>query len=272
MEVKDLFGRRYGFEVPKTLFQDSLPERFYNGIKNNFADFFRNRGFEQSFKYMVGKLAWPRPNSWYVSDYVSVARKHPWHETLSSIELVFEVLRQRYTYAPVANEIRSFAEKINETCELAYVNWKLDESYRFVKRIENIATIETALRIEIDRFDPAREHLRKAWELFNKRPAPDYPNSTKEAITAVESAAKIATKSGKGDLGKALERLKLHPALKGGIEKLYAYTSDEPGVRHGGTESPDVGESEAELMLTICASILVFLAKMNSENPFERTS
>jgi hypothetical protein len=173
---------------------------------------------------------------------------------------VFLALREK-DHPFYTAQTRKLRERLNYLLELKNINWRVNEEGKFDKRIENIAVIESALRLTKDKFDPAREHLKKAWELFNKRPHPDHANSIKEAVAAVESAAKIATNSEKADLGKALDKLGLHPALKQGIEKLYGYASDEPGVRHGGTQSSDVDEVEAELMLTICASVMAFLAR-----------
>ena len=79
----------------------------------------------------------------------------------------------------------------------------------------------------------------------------------------------IAANSDKAELGKALDKFDLHPALREGIKKLYGYASDEKGIRHGGTKLSDVKETEAELMLTICASVMVFLAKTHADRTTE---
>ena len=257
MEVKDLFSRRYGLEKPETLWEDVLPTQFYDGLLNVLVRLEELVNFADCFADSARNLAWPLPENYTAEEYVDFLQARPWHETFNSLELIIECLLTRMD---IENATWLFTS-INHLLERTSVNWKLGESWRFVKRIENVAVIENALRLKIDKFDPARESVRKAWESFNKRPDPDYANSIKEAITAVESAAKIAANSDKADLRKALHKLALHPTLKEGIEKLYAYASDEPGVRHGGTKPSDVAEAEAELMLTICAGAMVFLAK-----------
>jgi len=265
MKVMDIFSRRHGYDTPKTLWEHALPKEFYDGLENVVRELNRRADFEVCFAYCARNLAWPVPEHHFPGEYVKLLRSRPWHETLSSLELITE-----YLVLKEWNEVAGwFILSIDHLLEFTNVNWSYGESWRFVKRIENIAIIENALRVNIDKFDPAREQLKNAWELFNKRPDPDYANSIKEAITAVESAAKISTNSDKADLGKALDKLALHPALKQGIEKLYAYASDEPGVRHGGTEASDVDEAEAELMLTICASVMVFLAKTHANRTAE---
>src|SRR6185295_17139752 len=57
-----------------------------------------------------------------------------------------------------------------------------------------IEAIEQALSTTSkDRFAPARAHLVSALEMLSDRNAPDYRNSIKESISAVEAIAQILT-------------------------------------------------------------------------------
>jgi len=103
-------------------------------------------------------------------------------------------------------------------------------------------------------------HLNKAAGLFNKRPIPDYSNSVKESILAVESIVKGIDGNENGTLSSVLPKLKLHKSLEIGIKNLYDWTSDEGGIRHGltdGDKEPD--EYDARFMLVQCASIVNYL-------------
>jgi hypothetical protein len=53
----------------------------------------------------------------------------------------------------------------------------------------------------------------------------------------------------------------LHGALRGVIERLHGYASDEEGVRHAATEAAVVGEAEARLMLVSCSAMVNFLIR-----------
>jgi hypothetical protein len=80
-----------------------------------------------------------------------------------------------------------------------------------------------------------REHISTALDKFSERPEADVRNAIKEAISAMESALKVTTGRTKGDLRDALPDFErkfgaLHPAFRGALEKLYAFTSDEKGV------------------------------------------
>ena len=105
----------------------------------------------------------------------------------------------------------------------------------------------------------ALQHIRQAGVAINKE---EWADSVKESIHAVESAARKI--SGKKSLEKALDSIdNLHPALKGGLNKLYGYTSDEQGIRHAliDKDSPNVKEDIAIYMYGACASFASYLSK-----------
>lgn len=106
-------------------------------------------------------------------------------------------------------------------------------------------------------------HLDEALRMLGLRPTPDYRNSVKESISAIESAVKSISGVEGGGLDKALDVLakktQMHPGLRAGLLSLYGYTSDEDGVRHAILEQPNVGYDEAKLMLVNCAALTHFL-------------
>ena len=111
--------------------------------------------------------------------------------------------------------------------------------------------------------DGAHEHLRAALKLLGKKPEPDYRNSIKEAISAVESISKQLSGSGAQGLLGALDELSkhvdIHGALKAGFIKLYGYTSDESGIRHAILDQPTVGFDEAKYMIVSCSAFVNYL-------------
>ena len=126
-----------------------------------------------------------------------------------------------------------------------------------------IASIEQAQQ---SAFDSVNTHIRKAVELFSKRPSPDYENSIKESISAVESMCCIITESsGKNaTLVKAIKRLKdngvhIHPCMESAFSSLYNYTSDENGIRHGGIDFANATAEDAKYMLVSCSAFVNYL-------------
>jgi hypothetical protein len=114
-----------------------------------------------------------------------------------------------------------------------------------------------------DRFGAVAAHLRRALELYSDRKSPDYRNSIKESISAVEAMARIVAENSKAILPDALKALekngKLHPALKEGFVKLYGYTSDESGIRHAMLEEPSIDSADARFFLLSCTSFVNYL-------------
>lgn len=108
--------------------------------------------------------------------------------------------------------------------------------------------------------DGARKHLINAGQDLK---AAKWADSVRESIHAVESVARGI--SGKKKLSDALTDLEkshgIHPALKGGFDKLYGYTSDSQGVRHPLIDdaTAKVDETDALFMLGACASFVSYL-------------
>jgi hypothetical protein len=108
----------------------------------------------------------------------------------------------------------------------------------------------------------AYEHLKAAGGFLTQG---KFADSIRESIHAVESAARSLGNAGSlNDALKALEqRRRLHPALMGGFEKLYAYTNDEKGIRHALIDKPtaEVDETDAIFMLGACAAFVTYLVR-----------
>jgi hypothetical protein len=121
-----------------------------------------------------------------------------------------------------------------------------------------------------DRFAPTVLHLQRALELLSDRSNPDFRNSIKESVSAVEACARTLTGRENATLGDALKLLEkdhgLHKALKDGFSKLYGYTSDEHGIRHAMHEEPSLGIAEAKFFLLSCTSFINYL-KSSIEPP-----
>jgi hypothetical protein len=109
----------------------------------------------------------------------------------------------------------------------------------------------------------ANIHLTNALSKISDRKNPDYRNSIKESISAIESVAKIISNNSKDSLGGALDKIKgkikLHAALERGFKQLYGYTSDSDGIRHALTEEPNCDFEDAKYMLVSCSAFINYL-------------
>ena len=141
-------------------------------------------------------------------------------------------------------------------------------AYRYIDNIFTDITDEQEIKMLQEAlndkdFPRVTKHLRRALELLSDREKPDYRNSIKESISAVESLAKIITGKPKATLGQALNVLErkggFHPALLDAFSRLYGYTSDEGGIRHSMLEDPNITASDAKFFLMSCTSFINYL-------------
>ena len=106
----------------------------------------------------------------------------------------------------------------------------------------------------------ARTHLESALSKLADRAAPDYRNSIKESISAVEAIVN-AVNGSPGTLGAALKRLGVdaHPALAEAFSKLYGYTSDADGIRHALLSESKLEYEDAKFMLVACSAFVTYV-------------
>ncbi len=142
-------------------------------------------------------------------------------------------------------------------------------AYRFVNgKIAQITSEE-----EINEIEEALEssksikiihsHLTRALALLSDRRSPDYRNSIKESISAIEAMCISIDGDNKVTLAKALKKIeskiKIHPALKIGFDKIYGYTSDDDGIRHSLTNEPNLDFEDAKFMMVACSAFVNYL-------------
>ncbi len=106
-------------------------------------------------------------------------------------------------------------------------------------------------------------HLKSALEKLSDKKSPDYRNSIKESISAIESVAKAISENPKDSLGGALDKIKgkikLHASLERGFKQLYGYTSDSDGIRHALMDDHNCDFEDAKYMLVSSSSFINYL-------------
>ncbi len=108
------------------------------------------------------------------------------------------------------------------------------------------------------------ESFNKSLALFSDRNNPDYNNSIKESITAVEALCCTIVEGSADTLGQAVNRIKdygiiLNEHLATSIKELYKYTCNEDGKRHGGTTYIESDVEDAKFMILTCSAIINYL-------------
>ncbi len=149
-------------------------------------------------------------------------------------------------------------------------------AYRFVGTLiapitseQEIAAIEQAVATtEASKpLSPIGIHLRQAVASLADRAAPDFRNSMKESISAVEALCKLITSDDKATLGRALREIEtkrlvpMHPQIKAAFQSLYNYSSDAGGIRHALKDEPDVELKDATFMLVTCSAFFNYMVE-----------
>ncbi len=177
-----------------------------------------------------------------------------WYETYDFIE--------RYIASfPNAPRRRELEKELNTVLE------EEKSGYRMVKGlitpITNPAELNEIRKSLSTQFLSVNKHLEKALKLYSNRKNPDYENSIKESISAVEAICCII--NGKdATLNKAIDKLRdkgvhIHPAMEKAFIALYGYTSDESGIRHGGVDFKNAPAEDAKYMLISCSAFVNYL-------------
>lgn len=268
-----MFSRKYGF-VDNQIQIKSMETKLRNRIWTTFYKFAYNPYDSMHFEvtdiecmmnemgipYVVERLRKDREQN--LPALKSYYDKMPWYEVYDFIEI--------YLNHVINSELvkEDFIANINRVLE------EENSGYRIVgQEIAPIINEEQIKEIEktiFSPYEPVERHMKKALSLYADRSKPDYENSIKESISAVEAICCIITNSKRGQatLGAALKRLKdngvyIHKAMISAFENLYGYTSDQNGIRHGGIDFVNATEEDARYMLISCSAFINYLtAKM----------
>ena len=115
--------------------------------------------------------------------------------------------------------------------------------------------------------------MQKALQFYSDRENPDYENSIKESISAVEAMCCIITgmTGASATLGAALRKLEesgvvIHGAMRSAFSQLYGYASDENGIRHGGIDFKNAPAEDAKYMLISCSAFVNYLIEKYSKS------
>lgn len=179
-----------------------------------------------------------------------------WHKIFDFIEYYLECVS-----TTKVDEVTSAINRILE--EESYGYRVLDKQVIPITNVQELSTIHEA---HSTLFDSVNKHFSKALDLYADRTEPDYENSIKESISAVEAMCCIITgeTGSQATLGKTIKKLKdkgihIHPAMESAFSSLYGYTSDEDGIRHGSIGFTNAPAEDAKYMLISCSAFVNYL-------------
>lgn len=276
-----LFSQRKGLKLIKNILQvDSMDADLRNGLWNVLCIYYwdhvksnryESNSADQKRFWLLFDLIWihyfklPKDTmSLFWNDLYKRLRKvffqFEWNEVYDFIEFVAK------SY-PAEDSDEERNEYFMKACN-AFLRRELS-AYRFVggkitqiTEEEEIAEIEKAIKLEEK---PVRTHLQTALKLLGDRKEPDYRNSIKESISAVESLCNSIKGGKNATLGEALKEIDksvaLHPAIKKGFDSLYGWTSDADGIRHALMDLTNLDFEDAKFMLVACSAFINYLTE-----------
>lgn len=199
--------------------------------------------------------------------------KLPWIQYLEFIE------KAQANYLDILEDLNS--DLINDPIFKDYINRVnrifIEEScgYRFVGRyltpvIDEVELNEIAdALINTDSITLVRNHIKNALMLLSDRERPDYNNSVKESISALEALSRLIVNKPSAVMSQALDevekKIKIHPLLKLGLKSLYNWSSDASGVRHANKSSGAENFDSAKLTLVLCSGLVNYLIAKSDE-------
>ncbi len=140
--------------------------------------------------------------------------------------------------------------------------------------VDRVSKAEAVLTKE--RLASSHQHFAKALRYFRDRTKPDPENAVKEAVCAVEAAAKELFPDAKAktldDVVKWLkgtEEGKLPPAISNTFIGLYAFRGGGEGVAHGAATGGAATTEIAEYVLAVAASQIILLVDLALEEAEE---
>jgi hypothetical protein len=264
--------------------QNMLNELYLKVYHNDINDW--NQSIQDFFRYVLGTIY---SQSYDVSkhiryDYIKKIIDHTlsrdeYDDVLTVIEAIIQywdkylkdVDDEYFNYFLNEYVSKSLFEVVNNCFEKEYVG------YRFIDDIISPVSDEFEVGAILDALNNSekvvREHLSKANKLIADRDNPDYENSIKESISAVEAICEILTDTNGKDatLGRMIKKLEesgimIHSGLKQAFNILYGYTSDANGVRHAGDiGGPSSTFEEAKFMLVACSAFINYLWALSAD-------
>lgn len=194
------------------------------------------------------------------------------YEAVNAIEKCFDSGSYVQIFDILELTIASFSEQVTSPLikQLNRVFERHNVGYRVIgKQIAQVLdeasqeVIERAL-VALTIPEHVRNHLRNALTGLGVAEHCNPVESLTESIKAVEAAARVVVGNENATLGDALKEIRnefgTHKAWIMAMEKLYAFASDEGGVRHGSKgQTPDVSVEDARLSLVICSSMCEWL-------------
>lgn len=268
------FSKRNGYQKVREELQyeeldDDLKVRLWNAVDNiyfegkrskNYSDLpvpfeFFYRLYDEHLKLPVDDIESPKKEIDKIKGRIVAPIR--WFDVYDLLEFFYNT----YTGDEKSEEFKQRCNTLLEEEKSAYrlVDNKIIE----ITSEEEISEIEEAIE-ESKEYPNVETHLETALELLSDKEEPDYRNSIKESISAVEAMCQNITGEENTSLGQAIKSLEekgicIPGSLKEAFSSLYGYSSAEDGIRHALKDKDEVKYGDAKFMLVVCSAFINYL-------------
>lgn len=274
------FSERYGYKEPRTFLQrESLDDRTRREIWNLIAILPRALSELSDYKTEDSLLErlWTgyfleardeTPSSVVVWKTVKgVLHEAAWYEVFDLLEAFVKTL-QRTEAAQSQGLHEAIVTRLNDVLKHNLVAYRMVDNQ--IVPIDSQTAIDavTAALPDTDTLTGVRKHLDNARTHLSNRISPDYANSIKESVSAVEAPVRVLTQEqtlGAGLKALELKGLRIHPSLKKSWQTMYGWASDANGIRHGSINTPDADQAIAKYVLVTSSAFVSYLTEKGQE-------
>jgi hypothetical protein len=190
--------------------------------------------------------------------------------------------RDQYAEVSIELENTKYANpNPHKSLEVFYAFCKLQEMKTYASRRVYVEELYADVLLDLKRIQlhaPSSKNWKKANEAlsdgltpiraqwlkaknFIYSATPDFENSIKESINAVESCLMVLLEQPNGTLGKLIKQAGLDPDIERLVSQAYGATSNKDFVRHGGTMASSLTQAEAEFFLDFAATSIVYITR-----------
>jgi hypothetical protein len=264
-----LFSERNGHVAPlKALAPDEITLSLRNSLWNEISEWVNSKPIKE-----LCTVLW---KEYYKKPIDRIPYRY--HDPMEGYSTAWEEVRDKF-YKSDWHAIYDFLEFLIQTDRYVDLERRIDRILKrelAAYRIINKQFVQITDQLELDslaesmgsinKFKPVANHIESSLRHLSNRQNPDYRNSIKESISAVEAMAKIISNNSKASLDDALKIVESTHGLHGGLRKaytaLYGYTSDSDGIRHALMTEPNLSQADAKYFLITCSSFVNYLKSM----------
>ena len=199
------------------------------------------------------------------------------YEKLLTAEVEYDFNGNPETVYELEEVRRDFERDINQLLgeETIVYRMKSGEFYRPGRFHSQKITSKAHRVLQDPILNDARRHFTKARSFFEKAPEPDFPNAIKEAVSAMEAAAKHLFSTKPKDFEKVIKSIKdadgeaIPPTIINGLLAPYRFRGAGHAIAHGGATGGSATAAVTEWTLTVVAASIIYLRDIAQSHEVE---